>query len=237
MNRLPPFLLLVTLCTIGLSSCVYTVHRYVWNRAKIVDEVFWVENPENVQLFRVGNIYYAKGYLGPARGGQTTHDVPGFVLGMHGGSGLCFYPIRDKGKPVYFRLYELEKESVTKRIAKARAEGKKLYFGSYCPGEHSYITELPKNARSVDIVGAYISYPPGRQDAAAPPRIDAHAWYAYPAGAVLAVGIDAPLTIAGNALLAGAAVASLPVAGVVALYQWAAKDDSEPTNSSPTSDT
>lgn len=134
MNRLhSPYLLLVSMCTIGLSSCVSTVHRYVWNRAKIADEVFWVENPKNVQLFQVGKIYYAKGYLGPARGGQTTHDVPGFVLGMHGGSGPCFYPIRDKGKPVYFRLREWEDESVAESIAKARAAGKKLYFVAIVP--------------------------------------------------------------------------------------------------------
>lgn len=84
-------------------------------------------------------------------------------------------------------------------------------------------------------MGAYVSYPPERENAADPPRIDAHAWYAYPAGAVLAVGIDAPLTIAGNVLLAGAAVVSLPIAGVVALYQWATKDNPEPANSSPAS--
>lgn len=221
-------LLLVGVACCTLNSCVSTVHRYVWNRAKIVDEVFWVDDPENVQLYRVGDVYYAKGYIGPARGAQTTHDLPCFVIGLHGGSGLCFYPIKDQGSPVYFRVYEFGKHSVAMRIAEAREKGKKIHILADTPGPHTYITELPSNAVEVSEPGFVISEDIYRGDASAPARIDAHAWYAYPVGALLAVAVDAPLTVIGNAALVAVASVTAPLGATVYACQNAGQQQASP---------
>ena len=35
------------LAAMVLSSCVTTVHRYAWNRAKVIDEAYWVQDEKN----------------------------------------------------------------------------------------------------------------------------------------------------------------------------------------------
>lgn len=213
-----------------LSSCVSTVHRYVWNRAKVVDEVFWVEDRESVQLYRVGDVYYAKGYIGPARGAQTTHDVPCSIYGLHGGAGLCFQPIKEQGRPVYFRVYEFAsgEDKLAERIAKARKEGGKPWVGTYTPGPQTYMTELPPHAVAVeDVVGCMFPII-NSWDASAPPRTDAHAWYAYPVGALLAVAVDAPLTLAGNAAFAAFGAVAAPVGATVYACQNANQQQMAP---------
>lgn len=222
------WLLVGSLACGALSSCVTTVHRYVWNRAQIVDEVFWVDDPQNVQLYRVDNAYYAKGYIGPARGAQTTHDVPGFVIGLHGGSGLCFYPIKEQGRPVYFRVSEFGNKPGEMHIAEAREKGKKLHLCAYTPAPHNYIAELPSHAVAVTEPGCIMAEDIYRGDASAPARIDAHAWYAYPVGALLAVAVDAPLTAIGNAALAAVASVTVPLSAAVYTCQNAGQQQAAP---------
>lgn len=43
------------------------------------------------------------------------------------------------------------------------------------------------------------------------PRIDAHKYYAYPLGALTAVAVDAPLSVAGTAATVVAGVVALPI--------------------------
>ena len=60
----------ICLAAVGLSSCNSTFHKYAWNRAKVIDEAYWVQDEENIELYRVGDTVYAKGFIGPARGDQ-----------------------------------------------------------------------------------------------------------------------------------------------------------------------
>ena len=67
---MPPFHRILTtpalcLAAMGLSSCYSSLHKYVWNRAEIIDEAYWVQDEENIELYRVGDTVYAKGFIGP----------------------------------------------------------------------------------------------------------------------------------------------------------------------------
>lgn len=208
-------LLLTALCAVGLSSCVTTVHRYVWNRAKIVDKAYWVEDEENIELYRVGNTVYAKGFIGPARGGQATDDVPARIYPLHGGAGPCFTPIREQGSPVYIRVQgsyaQLRKEAAGKENSDV------LYVSWYSAEYWPCLAELPAGAVRLSERGC------SRNDigwwSGDIPHTDTHRYYAYPLGALVAVAVDAPLSLAGNVLLLGGAAVAIPCAGVYALYE------------------
>ena len=74
------------LAAVGLSSCYSTLYKNAWNRAKIIDEAYWVQDEENIELYRVGDTVYAKGFIGPARGDQKK-GWQGSLLVLHPGSG------------------------------------------------------------------------------------------------------------------------------------------------------
>lgn len=206
------------IAAVGLSSCVTTVHRYVWNRAKIVDKAYWVENEDDIELYRVGNAVYAKGYIGPARGGQTTDDIPAIILISHGGAGRCFNPIKEKGQPVYIRVSgsysDLRKKLEKNRQTKP--DENKIYVSWNSAEEWPCLTKLPADAVRLSERGrGYNDIGWWRGDKA---RNDSHQYYAYPLGALIAVTVDLPLSIAGNTLLIGSLAATIPCAGVHAVY-------------------
>ena len=229
-----PALSAMCLATLGLSSCVTTVHRYVWNRAEIIDEAYWVKDSRNIELYRVGDTVYAKGFIGPARGGQDTDDIPAGVYFTHGGVGPCFNPIEEQGRPVYIRVrdgYTKLRKDATSLYASSSGKnaGNVLYVHWYAPPYSSHLTELPAGAVRLTehgSTGTGIEESDGYK-----PHTDAHKYYAYPLGALIAVGVDAPLTLAGNALLLGGLAATIPCAGIFAVYEACTQNaaDAEPT--------
>ena len=210
------------LVAVVLSSCVTTVHRYAWNRAKVIDEAYWVQDAKNIELYRVGDTVYAKGFIGPARGGQATDDIPVRVYFTHGGAGPCFNPIEEHGRPVYIRVrdgYTKLRKDATSIYASCSGKnaGNVLYVHWYAPPYSSHLTELPAGAVRLTehgSTGSGIEESDGYK-----PHTDAHKYYAYPLGTIIAVGVDAPLTLAGNALLLGGLAATIPCAGIFAVYE------------------
>lgn len=218
----------------GLSSCVTTVHRYVWNRAKIVDEAYWVKDLKNIELYRVGDTVYAKGFIGPARGGQATNDIPARVLVVRGGAAPCFTPIEEQGKPVYIKVRDgytqLRKTAAFLHSSDSdKNNGDVLYVSWSAPRYSSHLTELPAKAVRLSERGSSVSdidVMSGYE-----PHTDAHKYYAYPLGGLIAVGVDVPLSLAGNALLLGGAVVgatvALPCGGIYTLYEYCTQDAPE----------
>ncbi|MBR3927077.1 MAG: hypothetical protein IKJ58_09965 [Akkermansia sp.] len=223
------------LAALGLSSCVTTVHRYVWNRAKIVDEAYWVEDAENIELYRVGNTVYAKGFIGPARGGQTLDDIPAKLPALRGGATVCFNPIREQSRPVYIKVnstYTELRQTLEEGHAETRMKmenghsvqpsGEVFLVSWFSPESNPCLTQLPAGAIRLTERGWAAHSNIGRWSANTA-HTDAHKYYAYPLGALIAVGVDVPLSLAGNALLlggaVGGAVVALPSAGVYAIYE------------------
>ena len=241
MNIFPKILTTTALClaAVGLSSCVTTVHRYAWNRAKVIDEAYWVQDEKNIELYRVGDTVYAKGFIGPARGGQATDNIPARVYFTHGGAGPCFNPIEEQGRPVYIRVrdgYTKLRKDATSIYASSSGKnaGNVLYVHWYAPPYSFHLTELPAGAVRLTEHGSTGSGIE-ESDGYTPPT-DAHTYYAYPLGAITAVAVDAPLTLAGNALLLGGAVVGLPFIGIINCYESQtqnAPETSTPSQSRP----
>ena len=59
------------------------------------------------------------------------------------------------------------------------------------------------------------------------PRTDAHKYYAYPLGALTAVAVDAPLSIAGTAATVAIGVVSLPIGLTYRLVESCTSQDTE----------
>lgn len=215
------------LAAVGMSSCVTTVHRYVWNRAKIVDEAYWVEDAENIELYRVGNTVYAKGFIGPARGGQTLDDIPAKLPALRGGATVCFNPIREQSRPVYIKVTdtytELQGGHAETRMKmenghSVQPSGEVFLVSWFSPESNPCLSQLPAGAVRLTERGWAAHSNIGRWSANTA-HTDAHKYYAYPLGTLIAVGVDVPLSLAGNALLLGGAVVALPCAGVYAIYE------------------
>lgn len=235
-----PFLSVLTtaalcLTAMGLSSCVTTVHRYVWNRAMVVDEAYWVEDEENIELYRVGNTVYAKGFIGPARGGQTLDDIPAKLPALRGGATTCYNPIREQSRPVYIKVtdtYTELRQGLQEGHAETRMKmenghreqpsGEVFLVSWFSPESNPCLTQLPAGAVRLTERG-WAAHSNIGQWSANTAHTDAHKYYAYPLGTLIAVGVDVPLSLAGNALLlggaVGGAVVALPCAGVYAIYE------------------
>ncbi|MBE6419074.1 MAG: hypothetical protein E7031_03000 [Akkermansiaceae bacterium] len=194
-----------------LSNCVSTVHRYVWNRAKVIDKAYWVEDRKNVELYQVGHAYYVKGFMGPARGGQTpiTKDAPASIIGMHGGAGRIYTPIQEQATPVYIRVYDYSLDST---LAQAKSDAEKDGKGLWVTwdGTSQYLETLPPHAQKVTQHKVF-AFADIHELSHYQSRTDAHKYYAYPLGILLAVGVDIPLTLAGNVILAAGITAGAPV--------------------------
>ena len=210
------------LAAAGLSSCYSSLHKYVWNRAEIIDEAYWVQDKDNIELYRVGDTVYAKVFVGPARG-DFMDGLRGNLLGVRGGADSCYTPVQKDSKPVYIRLSDSYSE-LRAGLLESRREYPELYrddtfhvcwWGT--PKSSPYLTSLPSGAVRLDVRGHgdhCISESNGYES-----HTDAHKYYAYPLGAIIAVAVDAPLTIAGNALLVGGAVVGLPFIGIINCYE------------------
>ena len=58
-------------------------------------------------------------------------------------------------------------------------------------------------------------------------RTDAHKYYAYPLGAITAVAVDAPLSIAGTAATVAIGAVSLPIGLTYRLIESCTSQDTE----------
>ncbi len=222
------------LAAVGLCSCYSTFHKYAWNRAKVIDEAYWVQDEENIELYRVGDTVYAKGFIGPARGDQKK-GWQGNVQNLRGGAYSCYTPIPESSKPVYVEV-RMSYSDLKEDLQQSRRKFPNLYqddafhvwWGT--PSSSPYLTTLPASAVRLKERGYgdhYITESEGYE-----PHTDAHKYYAYPLGAITAVAVDAPLTIAGNALLLGGAAVVLPLSGIYALYDFCTQNAPETTTPS-----
>ncbi len=236
MPTIPRILATTALClaAVELSSCYSTFHKYAWNRAKVIDEAYWVQDEENIELYRVGDTVYAKGFIGPARGDQKK-GWQGNVLNLRGGAYSCYTPIAESSKPVYIQLNDSYSE-LRADLLQNRRKYPDLYRDDtfhvwwrrpeLSPCQTSLpagAVRLPERGKGSHIIGEYEGYEP---------HTDAHKYYAYPLGAITAVAVDAPLTIAGNALLLGGAAVVLPLSGIYALYDFCTQNAPETTTPS-----
>ena len=219
----------ISLAAMGLSSCYSSLHRYAWNRAEVIDEVYWVQDEKNIELYRVGDTVYAKGFIGPARG-DFSDGLRGNMLCLRGGAYSCYSPILKDSKPVYIAT-RMSYSELKEDLQQSRRKFPELYqedafhvwWGT--PASSPYLTTLPASASRLKERGYgdhYISESEGYK-----PHTDAHKYYAYPLGAIMAVGVDAPLTIAGNALLVGGAVVALPFSAIYELYDYCTQNAPE----------
>lgn len=220
------------LAALGLSSCYSTIYRYAWDRARIIDEAYWVQDSDNIELYRVGDTVYAKAFLGPARG-EHKDAWRGNMLCLRGGSYSCYTPIAERSKPVYIRLISSYSEHKSE-LQKNRQKNPECYRDDVfhvwwsTPECSPYLTSLPAGAIRLKERGEYDHYI--SESNGYKPHTDAHKYYAYPLGGITAVAVDAPLTLAGNALLlAAGAVMAVTTGPVVLIYDACTQNAAETT--------
>lgn len=206
------------LCALSLNSCISTVHQYVWRKAKVTNDARWLEQSNNIELYQVGDTYYAKGYRGQARGCQS--GLPFSVLLSHGGPSMTFTPTGKHTEEVYFEQPAYIAREISQALKEQKTEIPVLTISIHTP-----LTRLPEHAERLSIKGV------------CPCRImhtddykigtDAHRYYAYPLGALLAVTVDAPLSILQTATLVTAGALMAPITLPVTLGQQILTDTQE----------
>ena len=160
------------------------------------------------------------------------------MLYLRGGAYSCYSPIAESSKPVYIQLSESYSE-LRANLLQSRRKNPDLYRDDSFhvawsrPECSPYLTALPSGAVRLTERGYgdhFISEDNGYE-----PHTDAHKYYAYPLGALTAVAVDAPLTLAGNALLLGAGAVMTVTAGpVVLIYEACTQNTPETTPESTT---
>lgn len=202
----------------------------------------WLDNPNKIDLFSDGKHIYAEGKQGKMRG--CCKGTPfGPFLPLHGCEPAYAYyaPIEESATPVYYRLNSAD----AAKVRKVQENGTECVPLELRPG---LAAPLPVAARPLKVKGrTSVSYPMinGESPERAcindiPFTIDAHKYYAYPLGVLTAVAVDAPLTLATNAVVLGVsaigAVVGLPCAGVYDIYESCTQNasDSKPTPESTT---
>ena len=239
---IPKIIATTTLClaALGLSSCYTNIHQYVWQKAKVTEGGEWLDNQYNIELFSDGKHIYAKGNQGNMRG--CSKGAPfGTFLPLHGsGAAYPYYaPIKESATPIYYRLSPAD----AAKVRKAHATGTEYVWIEPRP---AHATPLPASARPLREKGqTLVSYPIINGESLQraryiPYTTDSHKYYAYPLGVLTAVAVDAPLTLATNAVALGAcaigAAIGLPCAGVYAIYESCTQNapDAETTTKSTT---
>lgn len=238
-RRMLRMLICATACAV-LSSCYTRVHQYVWQKAKVAEGAEWLDDQNNIELFSDGKHIYAKGNQGQMRG-CYKHSPYELLVPLHGVGGHAYYaPIQATATAIYYRLSAAD----AAKVRKAAATGKKYVNIEPAPGQAA---PLPAAAKPLKIKGkTTVSYPMingeslERADVSEIPyTTDAHKYYAYPLGVLTAVAVDAPLTLAGNAVALGAAavgaVTITPFAGLYHLYDACTQEAPETADSSTTS--
>lgn len=200
-------LLTATLCSLGLSGCYTQLHQYAWQRAKVVDDAWF--QPAEPELYQVGNKFYTRAYHGSGRGcygGYPFHWV------MLRGTGMAtFCPDEEKLETVYLPLTEQSAADVQKSLEKGAPYVTHVEISSDSAGD---LKQLPDSARLLPVkafCSLGVTADRTLKNHRMQPRTDAHKYYAYPLGALTAVAVDAPLSIAGTAATVVAGVVALPI--------------------------
>ena len=241
MMTIPPFRKIflstaICLAAVGLSSCYTNIHQYVWQKAKVAEGGEWLDHPNKIDLFSDGKHIYAEGKQGKMRG--CGKGAPfGSFLPLHGCAPAYAYyaPIEESATPVYYRLNSAD----AAKVRKVQENGTECVSIELQP---NLAAALPAAARPLKVKGqTSVSYPMMNGESLEracindiPFTTDAHKYYAYPLGVLTAVAVDAPLTLATNAVVLGCgaiwAVVCLPCAGVYAIYESCTQNapDAEP---------
>ena len=157
------------------------------------------------------------------------------MLYIRGGGYSHYTPVTNRGKPIYIQINQSYSE-LRADLQQNRRENPERYRDNAVsvrwryPGISPYLASLPAGAVHLTERGNgahYISEGEGYES-----HTDAHKYYAYPLGAIMAVAVDAPLTIAGNALLVGGAVVALPFSAIYELYDYCTQNAPETTTPS-----
>ena len=200
-------LLTAALCALGLSGCYTQLHQYAWQRAKVVDEAWF--QPAEPELYQVGNKFYTRAYHGSGRGcyaGYPFHWV------MLRGTGMAtFCPDEEKLETVYLPLTEQSAADVQNSLDKGAPYVTHVEIRIDSGGD---LKQLPESGRLLPVkafLSLGVTADRTLKNHRMHPRTDAHKYYAYPLGALTAVAVDAPLSIAGTAATVAAGVAALPI--------------------------
>ena len=196
MRRFRNILFLTILQLLLLSSCSCNLHKHILYRGYVNDRV--VSYDGKAPLYQVGNRVYAQGIVGPARGcGKYDYN-----------STFIKYCIdTDSATPIYL--------PISLRSSREILRGE-THLNGVWDDKREPLTTLPANAKKLKsrhICGLL------REEGTS--RLDAHALYAFPLGALTAVGIDLPVTIIMKTCTAAAVIVALPVYGP--LYYIATK--------------
>lgn len=200
-------LLTATLCALGLSGCCTQLHQYAWQRAKVVDDAWF--QPAEPELYQVGSRFYTKAYHGPGRGCYAGYP---FRWVMLRGTGMAtFCPDEALVEAVYLPLTK-ESAAEVQRALDKRAEY--VTRIDICADSGGDLKQLPESARLLPVKAFCclgVTADRTLKNHRMHPRTDAHKYYAYPLGALAAVAVDAPLSIAGTAATVVAGVVALPI--------------------------
>lgn len=207
MNSRTIHLFTAALCAMGLSGCYTQLHQYAWQRAKVVDEAWF--QPAEPELYQAGSRFYTRAYHGPGRGcygGYPFHWV------MLRGTGMAtFCPDEEEMETVYLPLTEQSAAEVQSALDKGADYVIRLEIRADSGGD---LKQLPATARLLPVKAFHslgVTADRTLKNHRMHPRTDAHKYYAYPLGALTAVAVDAPLSIAGTAVTVAAGVAALPI--------------------------
>ena len=207
MYRLHFRLFTAVLCAMGLSGCYTQLHQYAWQRAKVVDEAWF--QPAEAELYQAGDTFYTKAYHGPGRGcyaGYPFHWV------MLRGTGMAtFCPDEEKAEAVYLPLTKQSAADVQNSLDKGAPYVIRVEI---CEDSGGDLKQLPDSARLLPVktfCNLGVTADRTLRNHRMRSRTDAHKYYAYPLGALTAVAVDAPLSIAGTAATVAIGVVSLPI--------------------------
>lgn len=168
---------LLLLCPLLLSSCISTVHQYTARRALVAEEVLVLRTPIQ-DIWQVGDKFYACGYLGKGRGIQSGIPIKSI---LYQDPEYSFELTDEQPRAVFIELYHNIPGRETEKPEQFRANA-------------SYLTALPSHAKKVTVGRTF--EPQATSAVIGTPGTDAHQYYAYPLAAVLAIGVDVPVSLA-----------------------------------------
>lgn len=193
MRRFRNILFLTILQLLLLSSCSCNLHKHILYRGYVNDRV--VSYDGKAPLYQVGNRVYAQGLVGTGRGCGKYGKLIDYCLDT------------DSATPIYL--------PISLRSSREILRGE-THLNGVWDDKREPLTKLPLGARKLPHASIC-----GFHQESGTERLDAHALYAFPLGALTAVGIDLPVTVIMKTCTAAAVIIALPVYGP--LYYIATK--------------
>lgn len=207
-----------------LSSCVSQHSQKIWHGAQVVDKAWWVEAGDGTTpLYRCGDAYYALGKTGSAKGCLKKTYIPFEPMET------SYCPMPETVQSTYLRLNA--EATLAVRNAMAKGEGGTIELASpfSCHAEE-HLTHAPRGLVKLPL--SLVVWNKGRLYAATPQLADsAHAtsakYWRYPLSVLTAVTVDAPLTIAGNAVIASVFLVTSPITVPIAICEALERSNQE----------